>query len=195
MREHVGMSDAESSHHAAAGRSWAIQDGFDVEGFLARPLVARVAASGPNGPTVRPVWYLWEGGYFWWLTGGCSKLGQLLDVDPRVALVVDTSALERGEVLQVTAQGTAQLRPFDVDRARRWGRRYLGPDERHWRRFQGGVFEIPPRVSSSWIRQRFGRATFPTDPIRIEDRPSGHPVTGMKSMSGNLLDVAARMAA
>jgi nitroimidazol reductase NimA-like FMN-containing flavoprotein (pyridoxamine 5'-phosphate oxidase superfamily) len=106
-------------------------------------LVARVATTSASGPTVRPVWYLWEGHAFWWLTGRWSKLGSLLDRDPRVAIVVDTCDLERGEVLQVTARGRAQVRPFDAERARRWGARYLGPDERSWRRFQGSVFDDP----------------------------------------------------
>jgi hypothetical protein len=80
---------------------------------------------------------------FWSLTGGWSRLGELLERDPRVALVVDACDLDRGEVLQVAARGTAELHPFEVDRARSWGRRYLGPDERHWRRFQGEVFDDP----------------------------------------------------
>ena len=105
--------------------------------------MARVATVGRTGPTVQPLWYLWEEHAFWWLTGGWSKLGQLLERDPRVALVVDSCDLARGEVLQVTARGSAQVQPFDADRARRWGRRYLGPDERHWRRFESGVFDDP----------------------------------------------------
>jgi hypothetical protein len=123
--------------------NWAVDDGFDLDRFLRRPLLARVATIGRSGPTVRPLWYLWEEQAFWWLTGGWSKLGALVARDPRVALVVDTCDLDRGEVLQVTARGTAEIRPFDPDRARRWGRRYLGPDERHWRRFRGDVFDDP----------------------------------------------------
>ena len=137
LRHHPSMVDG-----APVGR-WTVDDGFDLDGFLRQPLVARVATLGRSGPAVRPLWYLWEEQAFWWLTGGWSKLGQQLDRDPRVALVVDTCDLDRGEVLQVTARGTAQLCPFDPDRARRWGGRYLGPDERHWRRFQGGVFDDP----------------------------------------------------
>jgi hypothetical protein len=123
--------------------NWVVEDGFDLDKFLERPLLARVATIGRSGPAVRPVWYLWEGQAFWWLTGGWSRLEALLDRDPRVALVVDSCDLDRGEVLQVTARGTAELRPFDADRARRWGSRYLGPDERHWRRFRAEVFDDP----------------------------------------------------
>lgn len=115
-------------------------DPFDLDAFLARPLVARVATTGP---TVRPVWYLWEEAAFWWLTGSWSRLSSLLEGDARVALVVDTCDLETGEVLQVVAEGTLDDRDFDLERARRWGTRYLGPDERAWGRFRAAVFDDP----------------------------------------------------
>ena len=114
---------------------------FDVDTFLAAPLVARVAAAGP---TVRPVWFLWEGGAFWWLTGGWSRLPRLLADDPRVALVVDSCDLTTGRTLQVTARGLADLQPFDPERARRKLRRYLGGDETRWdERFRSGTFDDP----------------------------------------------------
>ncbi len=37
-----------------------------LEAFLAQPLVAHLATAGP---TVTPIWFLWEDGAFWWLTG------------------------------------------------------------------------------------------------------------------------------
>lgn len=95
-----------------ASTTWTVDDGFDLDGFLGQPLVARVATVGRTGPSVRPLWYLWEGRAFWWLTGGWSRLGQLFKRDPRVALVVDTCDLDRGEVLQVTARGRAELHPI-----------------------------------------------------------------------------------
>lgn len=88
---------------------------FDVDAFLARPLLARVAAAGPS---VRPVWYLWEVGAFWWITGAYARLPAILARDPRVALVVDSCDLATGEVRQVTARGDAVLEPFDAARAR-----------------------------------------------------------------------------
>lgn len=106
---------------------------FDVDTYLRRPLVARLATAGP---TIRPIWYLWEDGAFWWLTGTWSRLPDRLRSDPQVALVVDTCDLATGRVRQVTASGAADLADYDAERARRKLRRYLGGDERRWdRRF------------------------------------------------------------
>jgi nitroimidazol reductase NimA-like FMN-containing flavoprotein (pyridoxamine 5'-phosphate oxidase superfamily) len=113
--------------------------GPEVDAFLARPLIARIAAAGP---TIRPVWFLWEEQSFWWLTGGWSRLGAILAETPELALVVDTCDLASGEVLQVVARGSAEIAPFDPERARRLLARYLGPDEASWGpRFLSGTFE------------------------------------------------------
>ena len=134
---------------------WTIDDGFDLDAFLSAPLVARVATARPS---VTPVWYLWEHHAFWWLTGGRSSLPALIERDPRVAMVVDTCDLGSGSVLQVVARGSAELLAFDADRARRWGRRYLGEDESHWGRFADGVFHDPStrfvRLTPTTLRAR-----------------------------------------
>jgi hypothetical protein len=120
-----------------------VADGFQLDAFLGRALVARLAPGGQAGPTVRPIWYLCEVQRFWWLTGAWSNLERVLNQNSRVALVVDGCELNSGEILQVNARGSARLEPFDADRARRWGARYLGSDERHWGRFRTGVFDNP----------------------------------------------------
>jgi nitroimidazol reductase NimA-like FMN-containing flavoprotein (pyridoxamine 5'-phosphate oxidase superfamily) len=115
-----------------------------VNEFLALPLVGRLATIGKNGPTVRPVWFLYEDDAFWWLTGSSySKLGELLGVDPRVSLVIDTCDLSTGEVLAVTASGVATVHPFDADRTTRKLSRYLGPDRERWDERFRGVFDDP----------------------------------------------------
>lgn len=102
---------------------------FDIDAFLEQPLVARLATLGP---TIRPVWFLWEEHAFWWLTGSWSVLGRQLASDPEVAIVIDTCDLDTGEVKQVRAKGSAEVHPFDRARAYRKLSRYLGPDERRW---------------------------------------------------------------
>jgi hypothetical protein len=133
-----------------------IDEGFDLEAFLAQPLVARVAAAGPS---VRAVWFLWEDGAFWWLTGGWSRLPSTLKGDPRVALVVDTCDLATGEVLQLSAEGDAEIYQLDAGRARRLLRRYLGADDSRWpERFKSGTFHDPAtrliRLEPSRLRAR-----------------------------------------
>lgn len=116
---------------------WRVDSGFDLDAFLARPLVARVATAGPR---VRPVWFLWEDGCFWWLTGAWSTLARDLARDRRVELVVDTFDIATGEVLQVRALGEAEIVALDPDRMRRKLSRYLGPDSDNWEpRFKAGV--------------------------------------------------------
>ncbi|MBQ1079893.1 MULTISPECIES: pyridoxamine 5'-phosphate oxidase family protein [unclassified Nocardiopsis] len=106
---------------------------FDVDAFLSQPLVARVATVNASGaPTVRPVWFLWEKGVLWWITGEYAVMARHLERDPRTAVVVDTCDLERQEFLQVILRGEAEVVPFDPALSRRKLRRYLGDDESTW---------------------------------------------------------------
>lgn len=101
----------------------------DVDRFLAQPLVARVATAGP---VVVPVWFLWEDGALWWLTGSWSRMRDRLAQDPAVAVVVDTCDLYTGEVVQLRARGLAEVVAYDRGRAYRKLSRYLGPDPATW---------------------------------------------------------------
>lgn len=106
---------------------------FDLDAFLDQPLVARVATNNASGaPTVRPVWYLWEDGVLWWITGEYAVMAKHLERDARTAVVVDTCDLERMEFLQVIMRGRAEVVPFDPVLSRRKLSRYLGPDESTW---------------------------------------------------------------
>ncbi|MCR0988653.1 pyridoxamine 5'-phosphate oxidase family protein [Streptomyces albidoflavus] len=108
----------------------------DVHDFLARPLVARVATAGP---TVRPVWFLWEDGAFWWLTGAYARLGRRLAADPVVALAT-------GQVLSATCRGAAEVVPLDRARAVRKLTRYLGPEETWPVRFSASLDDPAARL-------------------------------------------------
>ena len=114
---------------------------FDVDAFLTQPLVARVAT---DGPSVRPVWFLWEDGAFWWLTHTRNRLVRHVAQNPQVALVVDTCDLSTGQVLRVLARGPAVVLPLDEARAWRTLRKYLGPDVDTWDpRFVASTFGNP----------------------------------------------------
>lgn len=133
-----------------------IDAGFDVDAFLERPLVAHVASAGPS---VRAVWFLWEDGAFWWLTGSWSGLPSIPKADPRVALLVDTCELETGDVLQLSAEGDAEIYQLDPGRACRILQRYLGVNASRWpERFKGSTFHDPAtrmiRLEPSSLRAR-----------------------------------------
>ncbi|MDA2803734.1 pyridoxamine 5'-phosphate oxidase family protein [Nocardiopsis suaedae] len=141
------MSDAPSP---------AAEPPFDVDAFLAHPLTARLAT---RGPTVRPVWYLWEDGAFWTITGPRARMPGLLRKDLAVALVVDSCDLRTGEVLQVTARGRAELLPFDAGRGARRLARCLGPDTERWdARFRDHLHGDPDELGTLWARIRPDRS-------------------------------------
>lgn len=102
---------------------------FDVDAFLAQPLTARAAT---NGPTVRPLWFLWEEGYFWLLSGPWTKLLGRMRRDPKLAIVVDVCDITTGMTKQVIAHGKVEILPFDVPRGQRMLSRYLGDDVESW---------------------------------------------------------------
>ena len=63
----------------------------DIEKLLARPIVAVVSVTAPDGaPHAVPTWYRYEKGEVIFQTGPESFKYKCLVRDPRVALVVDT---------------------------------------------------------------------------------------------------------
>jgi len=122
---------------------------FDVDGFLARPLTARLTT---NGPTVRPVWYQWEDGAFWMFTGPWAKWLTRVRTEPSIALIVDTCDLETGEILQVIAHGQAEISDWDVARCHRMLARYLGDDETSWPEDYRAYLSEPPMEGLTWVR-------------------------------------------
>jgi hypothetical protein len=125
---------------------------FDVDAFLAQPLVARIAT---NGPTVRPTWFLWEDQSFWILTGPWAKLLRRVRADPALAITVDVCDTTSGTVRQVIARGPGDIVPFDVPRGRRKLSRYLGRDELLWdERFRHYLYDDPADLGTAWIRLR-----------------------------------------
>lgn len=102
---------------------------FDLDAFLAEPHVVQVAT---NGPTIRPLWFQWEDGIFWVISGPWAKLFTRLQTDPKVALLVEVNEADTGRVYQVMARANAEFTPYDIPKVRRMLHRYLGSDESTW---------------------------------------------------------------
>jgi Pyridoxamine 5'-phosphate oxidase len=105
----------------------------DIDEFLGRPLFAHLATVAEQGPRESPVWFLWEAETVWIIGSRTSdRFPQRIAEQPRCALgIVDFEPVS-GLVQHVGMRGHATIEPFDVQRARRLLRRYLGDDEPAW---------------------------------------------------------------
>lgn len=157
--------------HACDDRPMPMEnDTVDVDRFLARPLTAHVASITPEGPRVRPVWFLWEGGSFWILSGVWSALRGQIEDDARVSIVVDVADLGSGEVIQVIAIGRADVQPYDAERARRKLIRYLGDDLREY----GERFD-PKSMSDDTVFIRISPTSMRAKDLSIHPPPGVRP--------------------
>lgn len=105
---------------------------FDFDSFLAEPRNAIVATNGPTCPTLRTLSFSWEEGAFWIITGPWAKLIDRLEKDPNISLLVDCTDYDSGRLLQVIAKGSAEIVPYEIERAYRSMARYRGPDVSKW---------------------------------------------------------------
>ncbi|WP_439333177.1 pyridoxamine 5'-phosphate oxidase family protein [Streptomyces zhaozhouensis] len=165
-RAHTDGIDPPGGTRVPESRSRSRPTDFPLDAFLALPLTARIATAGP---TVRPVWFLWEEEAFWILTGPWSLLPRHVVTEPEVALVVDECDLATGRVRQVIARGHGELLPFDVPRGRRKLSRYLGPDESRWDpRFVQYLHGDHEHRGTRWLRIRPERLTAKDLSYRVE---------------------------
>ncbi len=61
-----------------------------------------------------------------------DRLKRRVQKNPRLAICVESSDWDTGQVFQVIANGDAEIIDYDIDRGRRLLSRYLGPDESTW---------------------------------------------------------------
>ena len=61
----------------------------ELSAFLGEQHTCRFATSGPDGPHVAPVWFVWDGQAIWVYSLTRSQRWANVSRDPRVAVVVD----------------------------------------------------------------------------------------------------------
>lgn len=107
--------------------------GVDIDIFLSRPLFAHLATSAPEGPRESPVWYLWDGEIMW-IDGDTEANSFVSRVreEPQCAVGVVDAEPRRGLIQHVGIRGTAEVTPFDRERAIELYSRYLGTDVDSW---------------------------------------------------------------
>jgi len=81
----------------------------EIDAFLARPLVARIATVRKNGtPQVVPMWFLWDHGTLYMSTRTWAAKVKHLRKNPHVAVVIDEMVAPLQNKV-VTIDGTAQI--------------------------------------------------------------------------------------
>jgi PPOX class probable F420-dependent enzyme len=86
----------------------------EMQTFLARPLVARLATVRPNRtPQVVPMWFLYEDGVMYMSTRTYAAKVKHLQKNPRVAVVVDEMVAPRKNKV-VTLEGTVETQTTGV---------------------------------------------------------------------------------
>jgi len=61
----------------------------ELDAFLGEQHTCRFATTGPDGPHVAPVWFVWDGQAIWVYSLTRSQRWANVSRDPRVAVVVD----------------------------------------------------------------------------------------------------------
>src|SRR5262245_38442373 len=86
----------------------------EMEAFLAKPLIARLALVRANGsPQVTPMWFLYEDGILYMSTRVHRAKVKHIKANPRVAVAIDVmEAPLKNKV--VIMEGTAELMPTGV---------------------------------------------------------------------------------
>lgn len=107
---------------------------FDVDSFLAQPLMAHLASASDDGPRESPVWFLWEEQALWLIGNSRDSFPRRLRADPRCAVGIVDLRLDRGLLRHVGIRGTAEIVSLDPSRLHRLLSRYLGADQEAWNR-------------------------------------------------------------
>jgi len=126
---------------------------FDLDEFLARPLLAHLATSSEHGARASVFWYLWEDKSVWMIVEeGYNTAQDRVRKDPRVALAFTELDAKAGQLYHVGMRGHASLEAWDDARAARLLQRYY----RYLPGYRDGTFrpgdKATGRFPMVWLR-------------------------------------------
>lgn len=105
---------------------------FAPQEVLAKPLMAHLATTSPEGPRDSPVWFLWEDEAIWLIGSNEDSFPARLRAEPRCALNVVDFDVGRGVLRHIGIRGRAEVLDLDHARLDRLLSRYLGADKTEW---------------------------------------------------------------
>ena len=130
----------------------------ELSSFLGEQHTCRFATTGPDGPHVAPVWFVWDGQALWVYSLTRSQRWANVSRDPRVAIVVDDGH-HYHELHGVEIEGQATVvgpvprtggggRPELAEPERRMAAKYFGAEMTHDGRH--AWLRITPLKMVSW---------------------------------------------
>ena len=105
---------------------------FDIDEFLAQPLIAHLASMSQDGARESPLWFLWDDASLWLVGNSHDSFPRRLRQDPRCAIGIVEFDLASGVLRHVGIRGVAEVLPLERQRLHRLLSRYLGGDETRW---------------------------------------------------------------
>jgi hypothetical protein len=129
----------------------------ELDAFLAGERTCRVATSGPRGPHLTPLWFVWDGSALWLTSIVRSQRWADLERDPRVAVLVDAgeeySELRGAElrgVVEVVGEvpRTGAAHPRLEQPERLFARKYMGADTMRHDGRHAWLLLIPDKITS-----------------------------------------------
>jgi hypothetical protein len=136
------------------------------DAFLAEQRSCRVATSGPDGPHVTPLWFVWDGDRLWLHSVVRSQRWTDLERDPRVGAVIDTGDTYdqlRGVELRGTAEAVGQVPrtsghdPAVAEAEQRFVDKYFGGADMVFDGLHGWLCVTPTKIVS-WDFRKLARS-------------------------------------
>ena len=83
----------------------------EIRNYLSKPLIARLATSDNGWPHVTPVWFEYDGEYFWVPIQATTKKAADVRKDKRIGMIIDTfvEPISKFNITQVVVKGEAEL--------------------------------------------------------------------------------------
>jgi Pyridoxamine 5'-phosphate oxidase len=129
----------------------------ELDAFLTEQRTCRVATTGPAGPHLTPLWYVWDGTALWLTSLISSQRWIDIGRDQRVAVLVDAGDAYgelRGAELRGAAEivgevprtGTPDARLAEPERL--FARKYSGTDAMHHDGRHAWLRLVPDKITS-----------------------------------------------
>jgi uncharacterized pyridoxamine 5'-phosphate oxidase family protein len=136
----------------------------ELDEFLAAERTCRVATSGPDGPHLTALWFLWHDRTLWLTSITRAKRWAQLKRNPQVSVLVDAGhdygelrgAELRGDVEFVgEAPRTGENVPELVEPEKLFARKYMGGDQMH-HDGRHAWLRLRPHTVVSWDFRKLG---------------------------------------